>query len=113
METVYYNFYSFQEARASGGEDRRALLVRERAPEHRTAPEGKVISLDEYRARRSARGAGAAFPAEPQLPGGHDEGEPAPRSPSRWREALLTVLELAACGAIIAVAVVACAVFLL
>lgn len=120
METVYYNFYSFENAKASGGEDHRAILVRGRTPQRRAAGGNKVISLEDYRARH------AAFVPEDQQSEALWEGpeedrrrEPAhsgsartaaPRD-SRWNR-LLTALELAACGAMIAVAAVACVVFL-
>jgi len=118
METVYYNFYAFENAKASGGEDHHAILVRGRTPQHRAAGGNKVISLEDYRARH------AAFTAEDQRPEDHWEEEDCPAEPessgsvqtdasraSRWNH-LLAVLELAACGALIAVAAVACAVFL-
>ena len=115
METVYYNFYAFENAKASGGEDHHAILVRGRAPRRRAAAGGKVISLEDYRARH------AVFTPEDQRPQDlweePEEGRraehrssAAPRA-GRWTR-LLTALELAACGAIIAVAAVACAVFL-
>lgn len=118
MKTVYYNFYAFENAKASGGEDHRAILVRDCAPRRRAAGGNKVISLEDYRARQSA------LAAEDQLsealweeseedlraePAGHTRAA-APRA-SRWGQ-LLTALELAACGAMIAVAAVACVVFL-
>lgn len=97
METVYYNFYAFDEAKVSGGEDHR------------------VISLEDYRARQAGREAEklagdswdeAAF--SDSVPAGRS----ASRNRSHLREKLLAGLELAACGAIIAVAVAACVVFL-
>lgn len=120
METVYYNFYAFEDAKASGGEDHHAILVRGRTPRRRAAGGGKVISLEDYRARH------AAFAPEEQRPEALWEEPEESRCPesglsgsvrtaapcaSRWTR-LLTALELAACGAIIAVAAVACAVFL-
>lgn len=117
METVYYNFYSFEDAKASGGEDHRAILVRGRTPQRRAEGGNKVISLEDYRARH------AAFTAEEQSEElwaeAEEELQPesaghtrtaAPHA-SRWSQ-LLTALELAACGAMIAVAAVACVVFL-
>lgn len=121
METVYYNFYAFENAKASGGEDHRALLVRDCAPQRRAAGGGKVISLEDYRARQ------ASFTAEEQPeealweeceenrwaeePGVSGSVRTAAPRASRWNRLLVT-LELAACGALIAVAAVACAVFL-
>ena len=120
METVYYNFYAFEEAKASGGEDHHAVLVRGGAPRRRAAGGGRVISLEDYRAHH------AAFAPEDQRsedfweePEESRWAEPglsgsvriaAPRA--SWWTRLLAALELAACGAIIAVAAVACAVFL-
>ena len=115
METVYYNFYAFDEAKVSGGEDHRAMLVRECAPRRRVPQGNNVISLEDYRARQAAR------QSEEQLEDGWDEaafsgsvpaGRSASRDRSHLREKLLAGLELAACGAIIAVAVAACVVFL-
>lgn len=108
METVYYNYYSFEGTQASGGEDHHAILVRER-PSRRQAPAGhKVISLEDYRAKHTLLTA--------EEPEGEPEHFDAPeRTPRRahGRESLLMNLELAACGALIALAVAACAVFLL
>lgn len=118
METVYYNFYSFENAKASGGEDHRAILVRDCAPQRRAAGGNKVISLEDYRARQSAlstegqRSEDLWEESEEDLlaePAGHTR-TAAPRA-SRWNR-LLATLELAACGAMIAVAAVACVVFL-
>lgn len=116
METVYYNFYAFEEAKVSGGEDHRAVLVRECAPRRRVSQGNNVISLEDYRARQAVR------EAEKQPQDSWDESEfsegvsaeqSGPRDRSRRRERLLAGLELAACGAIIAVAAAACVVFLL
>lgn len=117
METVYYNFYTFEQARASGGEDHRVLLVREAAPRRRAAPQGKLISLEDYRARLA--GGGLSGPEEQGGPGCGEE--PAAAQPggrrrrprARRREALLAGLELVACGALITLAAAACAVFFL
>lgn len=118
METVYYNFYSFENAKASGGEDHRAILVRDCTPQRRAAGGNKVISLEDYRARQTALSTEEQRPealwtgAEEDLlaePAGHTR-TAAPRA-SRWSQ-LMTALELAACGAMIAVAAVACVVFL-
>lgn len=119
METVYYNFYAFQDAKASGGDTPHALLVRERAPRRRPMAGEKIVSLDEYRARRDALTATQAEDAEPwetpeeelSVPA---QGEDCPsQARSHRRERMLAGLELAACGAIILLAAVACAVFLL
>ena len=117
METVYYNFYSFENAKASGGEDHRAILVRGRTPQRRAAGGNKVVSLEDYRARQAAftaeeRPEDFWVEAEEEL-----QSEPARHTwtaapcASRWNR-LLAALELAACGAMIAVAAVACVVFL-
>lgn len=108
MKTVYYNYYSFEGAKASGGEDRRAILVRECAP-RRPASGDKVISLEDYRAKKAGLEHPVDAPWEKLEPSGASDRRPAGRA----RETLLAALELAACGAIIAVAAVACAVFLL
>lgn len=109
METVYYNFYSFENAKASGGEDHRAILVRGRTPQRRTAGGNKVISLEDYRARQAAL---TAEERSEELWAESVNHTPtaSPRA-SRWSR-LLSALELAACGAMIAVAAVACVVFL-
>lgn len=110
METVYYNYYAFEEAKASGGEDRHAALVRGRAPRRRTAGGNNVISLEDYRAKQAALA--AAEPEEDQeFSCGGGAARPTPRS--RGREWLLMGMELAACAAMIAVAAAACAAFLL
>lgn len=107
MKTVCYNYYSFEGAKASGGEDRRAILVRECAP-RRPASGDKVISLEDYRAKKAGLEQPVDAPWEKLEPCASDR-----RPAGRARETLLAALELAACGAIIAVAAVACAVFLL
>jgi len=106
METVYYNYYAFEGAKVSGGEDRRAALVRERTP--RRKAEHKVISLEDYRARQAAL---AAEDSEEESPCGMGEERTAVRS--RGREILLMGMELASCAVLIAVAAAACVIFLL
>lgn len=110
METVYYNFYAFEQAKASGGEDHRAVLVREGTPRRQVSGGSNVISLEDYRARK------AQEQPEDRWEEGPDDvppRRPASRERSGWREKLLAGLELAACGALIAAAVTACVVFLL
>lgn len=104
MKTVYYNYYAFEGAKASGGEERRAVLVRQCAPRHGAPVENNVISLDDYRARRPSD-----QPEEPIWEALDPPGEPR----SDVKEKLMLALELACCAAIIAVAAVACAAFLL
>lgn len=109
METVYYKCFTYEGAKASGGEERRAVLVRERAPRRRASSGGKVICLEDYRARHAAPA--AEEPEEAGVFRTRDVERPAARS--RRRERLLMGMELAACAAIIAVAALACVVFLL
>lgn len=116
METVYYNYYSFEGAKASGGEDHRAVLVREHTPRRKAVSGNNVISLEDYRARHAAPVAEqAAFAAEAPEEVEPSCGRGAERAAarSRRREKLLMGMELAACAAIIAVAASACLVFLL
>lgn len=120
METVYYNFYAFEDAKASGCEDHRAILVRGGTPRRGAAGGGKVISLEDYRARHAAFASedqrSEALWEEPEESRWAESGfsgsvrTAAPRA--SWWTRLLAALELAACGAIIAVAAVACVVFL-
>ena len=119
METVYYNFYAFEQAKASGGEDHRAVLVRKNAPRRQASGGNNVISLEDYRARHVQEQPGD-FRARKERPEDRWEEEPEfsndippRRERSGWREKLLAGLELAACGALIAAAVTACVVFLL
>lgn len=116
METVYYNYYTIEGAKASGGEDRRSVLVREHGPRRRTSSGNNVISLEDYRTRHAAPSAEQATfavedPEEAEPSCGRGAERTAARS--RRREKLLMGMELAACAAIIAVAAAACLVFLL
>lgn len=110
METVYYTFYAPEEAKASGGEDRCGALVRRDAPRRYAPTANNVISLDDYRKRRAVRHVlGENGPAAGEAPAREAPVRPHPRR----GEKVLAALELLACVAIIAVAGVACAVFLL
>lgn len=113
METVYYNFYAFEQAKASGGEDHRAMLVRKGAPRRQASEGNNVISLEDYRARRAQEQPEDRREEKAEFSGDVPPRRPAHRERSGWREKLLAGLELAACGALIAAAVTACVVFLL
>lgn len=113
MKTAYYTFYAREAAagmaRASGGEDRLVRFTLQ--PQQRNLPrrEDNVISLGEYRERLAEKSweepkenlAAAEKPAEEYAPRSR-----AGRSCAEW-------LELAACAAMIGVALAACLAFLL
>lgn len=128
METVYYSYYACDHVKASGGEDRHAVLVRTAAPRRRAAGGNNVISLEDYRAAQALRAAEeqpeeAALPELDEapwarsgeetwaVPGGACRRRSSARRSARL-EKLLMGLDLAACAALIAVAAAVCAVFL-
>lgn len=128
METAYYSYYACENIKASGGEDRHAVLVRTCAPRRRPAGGNNVISLEDYRAAQALR-VPAVQPEEdaaaeyedapwaqseeetPEVSGGVCRRRNSARRSARY-EKLLMGLDVAACAALIAVAAAVCAVFL-
>ena len=118
METTFYTFSANEIAvagtgveQASGGDGRRVVCLRSRVSGDRRT-EGKVISLDAWRAAHALEEA----PEEDCLGQGPAEEAPAVRAPAqrpRRREARGAWLDWLASLALIAVAVSACVSFLL
>lgn len=114
MKTAYYTFYAREDtagvARASGGEDRLVRFTRQPQPRNLPRRENNVISLGEYRERLAEE---SWEEPEENFAAAWEESaeERAPRS--RTGRGCAEWLELAACAAMIGVALAACLAFLL
>lgn len=120
MKTAYYTFYTREDAASvarASGEDRLVRFTRQPQPKALPRREDNVISLGEYRARLAAErweepeadftdGEEDFLPEEPAE-------EYVPRSRTDHGRNRPGWLELAACAAMICVALAACAAFLL
>lgn len=119
MKTAYYTFYAREAtagvARASGGEDRLVRFTRQPQPRNLPRRENNVISLGEYRERLAEKS--WEEPEEDPVAAEESWEEPAeeraPRSRTGRDRGCLEWLELAACAAMIGMALAACLAFLL